>query len=85
MAAYRAKQGGDPDSVCVDNCLVNEVRYLWSLGITTTGCCCGHNYLPSYIGVIDEDIPVMKGLGYQVRFNPCGPDREDGFIAKSVL
>lgn len=72
--------------ICVDPCLSDEIQYLWSLEITTTGCCCGHNIdgLPKFIGVSFSDIPKMKSLGYKVSFNRCRPDDEDSFIAKSV-
>lgn len=81
MAAYKAKQGG-ATTICVDTCLAEEVKYLWSIGITTTGCCCGHNKVEPYIGVIDSDIPRMKELGYKVQFNHSRQNDEDSFIPK---
>lgn len=73
-------------SICVDACLKDEVLYLWSLGITTTGCCCGHNKGPEYryIGVDDKDIQRMKDMGYVVQPNNIYPEREDGFVPKSI-
>lgn len=71
-------------TVSLDKCLSEEIKYLWSQGIRTTGCCCGHNVVPSYIGVIDEDIDKMKNLGYRVCFNPCRPNDEDSFTPKTV-
>jgi hypothetical protein len=85
MKEYKAKAGGYPDSICVDTCLAEEVKELWGLGITTTGCCCGHNKLAGFIGVIDSDIPKMKEMGYKVGFNQCRPDDEDSFIPKTIL
>ncbi|NII81724.1 MULTISPECIES: hypothetical protein [unclassified Pedobacter] len=76
-------QGSAGDTICVDACLSAEIQSLWDLGISTTGCCCGHNYLPPFIGVIDEDIPKMKGLGYVVAPNETDLSREDGFKPKS--
>lgn len=70
--------------VCIDRCIAEEIKYLWSQGIRTTGCCCGHNKVTPYIGVIEEDIPKMKTLGYEVVFNPCKPNAEDSFKPKSV-
>lgn len=84
MHHYKQKQGGDPDSICLDACIAQEVQDLWSLGITTTGCCCGHNELPGFIGVVEEDIPRMKQLGYEVMFNPSRPGDEDSFYATSI-
>jgi hypothetical protein len=75
--------GSASDTICVDSCLSGEIQLLWELGISTTGCCCGHNYLPPFIGVIDEDIPKMKELGYAVQPNKTDITREDGFKPKS--
>lgn len=69
--------------ICVDKCLSQEIQVLWNMGIITTGCCCGHNKLESFIGVKDEFIPKMKRLGYKVHFNPGRPNDEDSFISKS--
>jgi hypothetical protein len=71
-------------NICVDVCLKDEILNLWSLGITTTGCCCGHKKVPPFIGVEDVDIPRMKELGYKVQFNNVRPGDEDGFIPKTV-
>lgn len=72
------------NSVCIDACLEVEIRGLWTMGIATTGCCCGHNKVPAYIGVEEEFIPRMMELGYRVRKNPLYPDREDSFIPKTI-
>lgn len=74
------------DTICVDKCLKDEILYLWSLGITTTGCCCGHNRGEQYpfIGVAFTDIQKMKELGYKVQPNPCRPEDEDSFVPKSI-
>jgi len=80
----RIEGSSNPKTICVDKCLEDEIKQLWSLGIRTTGCCCGHNKLPGYIGVIDDDIPVMKEYGYKVHINDCRPESGDSFIPKSV-
>ncbi len=69
---------------CIDTCLVEEIKHLWSLGIITTGCCCGHNKLWGYIGVDEANEAQMIELGYQVQFNFSRPDDTDGFWPKSV-
>lgn len=85
--------------ISVDSCIAAEVWELWQHGIVTTGACCGHNLddrsLP-YIGVIDDHVPLMKELGYEVQPNTCGsfdangkfiqsyPDREDSFNPYSI-
>lgn len=68
--------------VSIDPCLVEEIKFLWSKGVVTTGCCCGHNSHPPYIGVTEEFIPVMKSMGYKVSFNKCRPKDEDSFTPK---
>lgn len=68
----------------IDACLAEEVQDLWRQGIRTTGCCCGHNKLPPFIGVDFDDVDRMKALGYEVAFNPCRPGDEDSFVPKSV-
>ena len=67
---------------CLDRCIAEEIMQLWMKGITTTGCCCGHNKNEGYIGVIESDIPKMKELGYKVHRNQNRPNDEDSFIPK---
>lgn len=71
---------------CIDKCLLDEISLLWSQGIETTGCCCGHNKWTdmAFIGVKDEYIDQMKELGYAVMFNQCRPDADDTFKPKSI-
>lgn len=76
---------GEPRTiVCIDRCLEQEIKHLWSIGIATTGCCCGHNVCQSYIGVEDRFIQTMKDLGYRVARNDMYPDREDSFVPKTI-
>ena len=84
QVTLKAPSWSGKDTICVDVCLKDEVLDLWRRGIKTTGCCCGHNKAPPYIGVYDDDIQKMKGMGYWVHFNPCRPGDEDAFIPKSV-
>jgi len=72
MKIHKAKQGGDPNSICVDTCLKDEILALWALGITTEGCCCGHNKLPAMINVTEKDEPLMEKLGYIYTTNDIG-------------
>lgn len=78
--AHMPKENG----YSLDRCIANEIMQLWMRGITTTGCCCGHNRARPYIGVIDADIPKMKEMGYEVHPNPCRPGAEDSFYPKDV-
>jgi hypothetical protein len=79
--AHMAKYNG----YCLDRCVAEEVMQLWMKGITTTGCCCGHNKMEGFIGVIERDIPKMKELGYEVQFNQSRPNDEDSFKPKSCI
>lgn len=56
---------GGASSICLDFCIAGEVIQLWSVGITTTGCCCGHSRGLEYIGVIPEHEYRMVELGYE--------------------
>lgn len=76
--------GEKKESVCLDPCIAAEVIELWRKGIVTTGCCCGHKKHPAYIGVMDEFIPSMKKLGYEVQPNNSDFSREDSFYPMSV-
>lgn len=82
--ALKAPDWSSKNTICVDLCLKEEILHLWSIGIRTTGCCCGHNKIEGFIVVIDEDIPKMKELGYQVQYNSCRPNDEDSFKPKSI-
>lgn len=70
--------------LCIDTCILPEIEYLWSKGITTTGCCCAHHVNIPFIGVIDEDIQKMKDLGYIIQTNYLDVSREDSFYPKSI-
>lgn len=76
--AHMPKENG----YCLDRCVAEEVMQLWMKGITTTGCCCGHNKSEGFIGVIDSDIKRMKELGYEVHFNQSRPNDDDSFKPK---
>ena len=67
----------------IDRCIAEEIKYLWSLGIQTTGCCCGHNKQEGCIGVIDRDIEIMKKGGYKVHCKEDDLGDESNFIPKS--
>lgn len=75
---------GGKSTIGIDACIVEEIQYLWSKGISTTGCCCGHNRLPGFVGVIDEDIDKMINLGYSVQTNKCRPNDRDTFNLKTI-
>jgi len=76
-------EGTNSNTICIDKCIAEEIKYLWSLGIRTTGCCCGHNKQEGYIGVIEKDIETIKKGGYKVLFNKNDLNDEKNFMPKS--
>lgn len=79
MKEYLLSRGQNPNTICVDACLKDEMLSLWGHGITTTGCCCGHNKQSGYIGVYRVmDVQKMKELGYVLL-----PEREEDFYPKN--
>lgn len=54
---------GKPHGICVDACIADAIRMLWSHEVITTGCCCGHNlYNPSVIIDGSEDPSYVRSL-----------------------
>lgn len=51
--------------VGIDNCLLDEIEYLWSKGVKTLESCCGHNSAWPYICVYSDSIDLMVWLGYE--------------------
>jgi len=49
----------------IDNCILAEITYLWSLGIQTLESCCGHNKVQGYICVAEGHEYKMVALGYK--------------------
>lgn len=73
--------------VCIDRCLIDEIKILWNMGIETTGCCCGHGKYIPFIGVKEEYIESMVEFGYIIQINLSGVDnldRMDSFYPKSI-
>lgn len=62
---------------CVDLCIAQEITQLWMAGITTTGCCCGHNVAEGFIGVNPEYDEKMVELGFE-RYNH--PEQDKGYF-----
>jgi hypothetical protein len=55
-----------PDKVVgIDNCLLEEIIWLWERGIVTLESCCGHNKVEGYIAVAEKSIEKMQELGYR--------------------
>lgn len=52
-----------PNGICVDACIADAIQMLWSHGISTGGCCCGHNRAnPSVVIREREDAARVKKL-----------------------
>lgn len=84
MEAYkqsRLKNGMSPQ-VCIDKCVVDEIKELWSKGIITYGCCCGHNTYESMVNVDENNSNDMLEMGYVM--NHKDKTRIDTFKLKSV-
>jgi hypothetical protein len=78
---------GYKDIICIDACLVDEIKSLWANNIVTLGCCCGHGRRLGFIQVADGYIDKMRSMGYQnyIYEDECGGiERQDAFIPKTT-
>lgn len=84
MKSYKEArlQNGQSQTICIDPCIIDEVKELWDLGIITFGSCCGHNKAESFVNVHDKDIDRMLELGYVQ--NHIDKSRKDTFKLKSA-
>lgn len=82
---YNSPDRPNRQTVCIDECLADEIRYLWSKGVKTAGCCCGHGEIKmASILVEKESIEIMRQLGYEPWENPIDKTRKDGFKPKAL-
>ena len=52
-------------TVCIDACIVEQIKMLWRNNIWTQGCCCGHNLRGAivYLGIdMEEEALKAKEL-----------------------
>lgn len=78
---------GYKECIDIDKCLEDEIKDLWSNGIKTMGCCCGHGKTLGFIQVTNDCIDRMYELGYQnyIYENEFGgKERKDAFIPKTT-
>lgn len=83
---YNSTPGEYKESIRVDKCIAKEIEHLWSLGVVTLGCCCGHGRHLGFINVDEKSVPLMKELGYEhyiFEEEFGGTERKDSFIPKS--
>lgn len=53
------------DTVCLDACIVQDIKSLWEAGIATHGACCGHNKIPPPVILGDNvDQSVVEQAKY---------------------
>lgn len=79
------KNGGyyvDKTECDIDQCLVDEIRFLWSKGVVTTGSCCGHGINQGMLNVLESSVNKMIELGYELLDVP-EPFWKYSFIPKS--
>lgn len=65
---YNAPDQKTRTTVCIDKCIVDEIKLLWDNGVVTCGCCCGHNdprYYP-YIIIKKDHLLKAINLGFEV-------------------
>jgi len=84
MSKYRADRAKNnlSTSICIDPCIIDEIKHLWSKGVITYGCCCGHNSGDSFVNVDESSINKMLKLGYIA--NHPNKNRKDTYKLKSV-
>lgn len=60
--------------VSIDSCILPIIQELWSLGIRTYGCCCGHNLVPGMVNVDESDGDRMRALGFESMLDAPYPE-----------
>ena len=78
-AEMREKEGLSKQ-ICIDQCIYDEIHFLWSYGVITYGSCCGHNNSYAFVNVDDKSIDKMLMLGYKQRHTD--KKRKDTFELK---
>ncbi len=61
----RRLRQGLTSTVCIDKCIEKAIKDLWSKGVETLGCCCGHNTERAWVNVHPEQYEDMFRLGYE--------------------
>ncbi|MDM8174815.1 hypothetical protein QT327_10680 [Olivibacter sp. 47] len=84
MSDYREArlESGLSDTVSIDPCIFDEIKYLWANGIVTYGSCCGHNKAEPFVNVDESCINDMLRMGYTQ--NHPDPNRKDTFRLKWI-
>ena len=87
---YEGPSGEIVESIFIDECLVDEILFLWSKGVKTGGCCCGHfGEIPTrgirVLQNLESEIKKMEELGYEHDYKcELFPGRRDQFKPKSI-
>jgi len=84
MSEYRENRlkKGLSDKVCIDPCIIEEIKSLWDQSIITYGSCCGHNMVEGSVIVDESCIDKMLELDY---VNTSRHHNKDIFKLKSVI
>jgi len=83
MGKYRTdrRDNGLSESICLDPCIVSEIKELWKAGIITYGSCCGHNKREPMVNVDESNVEQMLSMGY-IQNHP-DKTRKDTFKLKT--
>ncbi len=87
MESYRENRvkAGLTPLICIDRCILPEIRDLWSKGIRTYGSCCGHNVTTSMVNVHPDDDQKMVEMGYiRYPYPPYPGLHKETFFLKSI-
>jgi hypothetical protein len=52
--------------VCIDECIVSQIKALWEAGIETLGCCCGHGKGPCEVILTGHFDPTDVSKAYDI-------------------
>lgn len=74
----RRLTGDYSTAVCIDSCIVDDIKKLWYRGIETTGSCCGHGKERAWVRIHPAFFDEMVFFGYERRLT----DEDDDDVAK---
>ena len=67
MRSYRESRlrDGLAPIISFDRCCLPQIQHLWSLGVVTLGCCCGHNKVKGFVNVGMDGFQKAIDAGYK--------------------
>lgn len=54
------------DTISIDPCIVDEIKFLWEQGVHTYHSCCGHGKIMAEVIVDNRSSDIMEKLGYSL-------------------